>query len=82
MAYVHKTNFLHCSGTTLDVFIHQDAVYGLSVDPLNDNVFASACDDGRILIYDIRAPASEGMLRNFSASFNVPISRRAFSRIC
>ena len=47
-------------GEVLDVFFHDDAVYGLSVDPLNDNVFASACDDGRILIYDTRAPASNG----------------------
>ena len=52
--------FLYFRGATLDVFNHDDAVYGLSVDPLNDNVFASACDDGRILIYDIRAPPSEG----------------------
>ena len=48
------------SGETLDVFTHEEAVYGLSVDPVNDNVFASACDDGRILIYDIRAPAGDG----------------------
>ena len=44
----------------LDVFQHEDAVYGLAVDPINDFVFASACDDGRILIYDIRASPSEG----------------------
>uniref|UniRef100_T1JJB3 Uncharacterized protein n=1 Tax=Strigamia maritima TaxID=126957 RepID=T1JJB3_STRMM len=45
-------------GRTLDVFLHEEAVYGLSVDPLNDNVFASACEDGRILIWDIREPSS------------------------
>jgi WD repeat-containing protein 22 len=33
-------------------------VYGLSVHPFNDNVFSSACDDGRVLIYDIRGSAS------------------------
>lgn len=48
------------SGQTLDVFLHEEAVYGLSADPVNDNVFASACDDGRILIYDTRGPASTG----------------------
>ena len=47
-------------GASLDVFTHEDAVYGLSSDPVNDNVFASACDDGRILIYDMRVPPSEG----------------------
>merc|ERR550532_1921788 len=47
------------TGASEDVFLHEDAVYGLAVDPLNSSVFASACDDGRILIYDTRAPPSE-----------------------
>lgn len=38
----------------LDVFLHDEAVYGLSVDPINENIFVSACDDGRVLIWDIR----------------------------
>ncbi|KAG9481038.1 hypothetical protein GDO78_010342 [Eleutherodactylus coqui] len=42
------------SGETLDVFTHDEAVYGLSVSPVNDNVFASSSDDGRVLIWDIR----------------------------
>lgn len=42
------------------MFLHEDAVYGLSTDPFNENVFASACDDGRILIFDMRLPAAEG----------------------
>lgn len=48
------------SGATLDVFKHEDAVYGLTSDPNNVNVFASACDDGRILVFDIREPPSTG----------------------
>ncbi|XP_063804076.1 DDB1- and CUL4-associated factor 5 isoform X1 [Pseudophryne corroboree] len=44
------------SGETLDVFAHEEAVYGLSVSPVNDNVFASSSDDGRVLIWDIREP--------------------------
>ncbi|XP_063226237.1 DDB1- and CUL4-associated factor 5 isoform X2 [Bacillus rossius redtenbacheri] len=42
------------TGNVHDVFLHDQPVYGISIDPLNDNVFASACDDGRILLYDIR----------------------------
>lgn len=38
----------------LNFFRHEKPVYGLSAHPQNDNVFASACDDGRILVYDIR----------------------------
>ena len=49
-----------CSGDPLDYFLHEQPVYGLSIDPINDNVFASACDDGRVLIYDIREPPSTG----------------------
>lgn len=57
---MHEILLFHFSGETLDVFLHEDAVYGLSVDPNNSNAFASACDDGRILIYDIREPPSTG----------------------
>ena len=48
------------SGEAIDVYRYDEAVYCLCVDPNNSNVFASASDDGRVLIYDIRAPASEG----------------------
>ncbi|XP_069016610.1 DDB1- and CUL4-associated factor 5 [Embiotoca jacksoni] len=41
---------------TLKVFLHIDAVYSLSVSPVNDNVFASSSDDGRVLIWDTREP--------------------------
>ncbi|RWS18138.1 WD-repeat protein-like protein, partial [Leptotrombidium deliense] len=44
------------TGETSDVILHEEAIYGLSVDPSNDNVFATACDDGRIFICDIRDP--------------------------
>ncbi|KAG8256227.1 hypothetical protein J6590_073594 [Homalodisca vitripennis] len=45
-------------GDPVDYFLHEQPVYCLSIDPFNDNVFASACEDGRILIYDIREPTS------------------------
>lgn len=60
--YVLSLIILHypLSGEAEDVYRHEDAVYGLSSDPVNDSIFASACADGRVLIYDIRAPPSEG----------------------
>ncbi|XP_076098557.1 DDB1- and CUL4-associated factor 5-like [Mytilus galloprovincialis] len=60
------------SGATLDVFMHDDAVYGLTSDPNNVNVFASACDDGRILVFDIREPASTEpfCLANYTSSMH------------
>lgn len=42
------------TGEILDVFLHDEAVYGLSVHPVNDYIFVSACDDGRVLIWDAR----------------------------
>ncbi|XP_012286907.1 DDB1- and CUL4-associated factor 5 isoform X2 [Orussus abietinus] len=46
------------TGDPLDYFLHEKPVYGLSIHPTNDNVFASACDDGRVLIYDIRGSST------------------------
>lgn len=42
------------------MFAHEDAVYGLSVSPVNDNIFASSSDDGRVLIWDIRESSHGG----------------------
>ena len=39
------------SGETLDVFLHEEAVYGLSADPCNDAIVASACDEPIHKIY-------------------------------
>ncbi|XP_078590919.1 uncharacterized protein LOC144870514 [Branchiostoma floridae x Branchiostoma japonicum] len=63
------------SRETKDVFRHEDAVYGLSVDPNNDNVFASACDDGRVLIWDIREnPTAEPFcLANYTSAFHAVV---------
>ncbi|XP_020284071.1 DDB1- and CUL4-associated factor 5 isoform X2 [Pseudomyrmex gracilis] len=42
----------------INLFPHEKPVYGLSIHPHNDDVFASACDDGRVLIYDIRSTST------------------------
>ncbi|XP_015918100.2 uncharacterized protein [Parasteatoda tepidariorum] len=47
---------------SLDVFPHQEAVYGLSADPMDDNLFATSCDDGRVLIWDIRQSIDEPLV--------------------
>ncbi|XP_066593852.1 DDB1- and CUL4-associated factor 5-like [Prorops nasuta] len=51
---VHDLN----TGDILNCFLHEKPVYGLSIHPHNNHVFASACDDGRVLIYDIRASSA------------------------
>uniref|UniRef100_A0A4W3I9H1 DDB1 and CUL4 associated factor 5 n=1 Tax=Callorhinchus milii TaxID=7868 RepID=A0A4W3I9H1_CALMI len=55
----------------LNVFPHDDAVYGLSVSPVNDNVFASSSDDGKVLIWDIRDSHGEPFcLANYPSAFH------------
>jgi DDB1- and CUL4-associated factor 5 len=34
------------SGDAIDVFFHNKPVYGLSVNPENDNIFSTAGEDG------------------------------------
>ncbi|XP_001848250.2 DDB1- and CUL4-associated factor 5 [Culex quinquefasciatus] len=38
----------------VDVFLHSKPVYGLSIDPSNDAIFATAGEDGKVLIFDVR----------------------------
>ena len=45
------------------MYLHEDVVYGLSVDPWNSNLVGTAGDDGRILIIDIRLPQNESKLQ-------------------
>jgi DDB1- and CUL4-associated factor 5 len=47
------------SGDCVDVFYHTKPVYGLGVDPSNDNIFATAGEDGRVLLFDMRASNDE-----------------------
>ncbi|XP_043554031.1 DDB1- and CUL4-associated factor 5 [Chiloscyllium plagiosum] len=55
----------------VNVFPHDDAVYGLSVSPVNDKVFASSSDDGRVLIWDIRDSHGEPFcLANYPSAFH------------
>ncbi|XP_076318267.1 DDB1- and CUL4-associated factor 5-like [Tachypleus tridentatus] len=60
------------TGTALDIFSHEDAVYGISVEPTNDCVFATACNDGRILIWDSREPSSSDpfMVAGYMSAFH------------
>lgn len=44
----------HFSCEPCDVFLHTKPVYGLSVDVTNDQVFATAGEDGLVLMFDLR----------------------------
>ncbi|KAK6621650.1 hypothetical protein RUM44_001457 [Polyplax serrata] len=44
----------YTTGSPVDIFLHDSPVFSLSLHPDNGNIFASAANNGRILIYDIR----------------------------
>lgn len=44
----------------LDVFNLGSAVYRVSIDPCNDNIFAGAVENGYVLIFDTRIKPSCG----------------------
>lgn len=54
----------------MNYFLHEKAVFGLSIHPQNDFVFGSACDDGRILIYDIRGSKESLCLAQYKSAFH------------
>lgn len=41
------------------MFDHAKPIYGLGVDSFNDNIFATAGEDGRVLLFDLRASNSD-----------------------
>ena len=56
----------------VDVFRHEEPVYGLSVHPDNGNLLLTACSDGRVMLYDLRAGPGEEplMLAGYSHAFH------------
>lgn len=76
MAIVHDIE----SGKSVDVFTEEQAIYCVSTHPCDSNLFVTACDNSRVLLFDLRQPLSdphvvvggESLLASFySASFNV-----------
>lgn len=46
------------------MFLHSKPVYGLSIDRTNNQIFASAGEDGRVLVFDMRQGAEAMSLGN------------------
>lgn len=46
--------FFYLSGLPLHEFFHSKSVYGVAVNSSNDQIFASACEDGGVIMYDLR----------------------------
>ena len=65
---------VHDVNTTkpLEFFRHEEPVYGLSVCPVNSDLFLTACSDGRVLQYDLRQRRKEEpvLLAGYSHAFH------------
>lgn len=58
------------SGEPYDVFLHSKPVYSLSVDSTNDQIFATAGEDGRVLVFDLRIGTQVLALAKSRATFH------------
>uniref|UniRef100_A0A1L8DKV0 Putative serine/threonine-protein kinase n=1 Tax=Nyssomyia neivai TaxID=330878 RepID=A0A1L8DKV0_9DIPT len=58
------------SGETIDVFTHTKPVYGLSIDSTNEQIFATACEDGKLLIFDLRLSTEVLNVAKYRAPFH------------
>ena len=74
-------NTTNQSGDTKDVYLHDDAIYSISVDPTNDFVFASACDDGTVQLFDLRRADATETLASSSSPFHSVMHNPAEPRI-
>lgn len=45
-----------------NVFKQENPIYGLSIDPKNDCLFVTACESGKITLYDRRCEAKNSLL--------------------
>lgn len=48
------------TGEIIGTYYHDDPVYGLNVHPEDSNVFLTASDDGKVLLWDIRSSPLSG----------------------
>ncbi|XP_037046872.1 DDB1- and CUL4-associated factor 5 [Bradysia coprophila] len=63
MVNVHDVH----TGSAVDVFLHAKPVYGLSIDRTNNQIFASAGEDGRVLVFDMRQGTEAMSLAKYRA---------------
>ena len=50
------------SGETIGMYYHDDPVYGLNIHPEDNNVFLTASDDGKVMLWDIRTSPVSGKI--------------------
>uniref|UniRef100_A0A8D8YJK2 DDB1- and CUL4-associated factor 5 n=1 Tax=Cacopsylla melanoneura TaxID=428564 RepID=A0A8D8YJK2_9HEMI len=69
------------TGDPLNFYLHERPVYGVSIDPSNDLIFASACDDGRVLVFDTRSSEEAVELAVNSGPFHAVMYNPCESRL-
>lgn len=54
----------------VDSYCHQKPIYGLSVNPTNNFIFATACEEGKCYLYDLRRRDEELCFAKYQAPFH------------
>ena len=55
------------TGQVVDIFLHEAAVYCLSVNPKQSQIFATACESGHVSMFDMRLSSSDPIILASSA---------------
>ncbi len=69
-------------GRTLDVLPHDEPVYGVSVSPADPGLLATACSDGSVQLFDLRAPDGDPtIVAGYSDPFHAVVFNPADPRL-
>lgn len=63
----------------MDVYILEEAVYSISIHPDTDRIFLTACEDGRVQLWDLRLPSTADS--TIIASHNAAFQSAAFNPV-
>ena len=61
-SYIYSCSAFLFSGETIGMYYHDDPVYGINVHPEDNNVFLTASDDGKVMLWDIRTSPVSGKI--------------------
>jgi WD repeat-containing protein 22 len=58
-------------GKIVDIFPHDEPVYCVACHPENPDLFATACADGRVMIYDLRTAQEDPLCLSGSVDSSI-----------
>ncbi len=67
------------TGKPVDVFAHDEPVYGVSASPAHPSLFATACSDGGLQLFDLRLPSTNKDPSLLLAAYPAPFHAVCFN---